>query len=85
MSRVLNDVGMIRQSLPAFVQILRQILTMGGLLFVVFQQNFELACWALFVLPLAGYPFALFSRSLRRYGRRNAEVMAVFPACCRNF
>ncbi len=76
MSRVLNDVGMIRQSLPAFVQILRQILTMGGLLFVVFQQNFELACWALFVLPLAGYPFALFSRSLRRYGRRNAEVMA---------
>lgn len=76
MSHVLNDVGMIRQSLPAFVQILRQLLTMGGLLFVVFQQNFELACWALFVLPLAGYPFALFSRALRRYGRKNAQVMA---------
>ncbi len=76
MSRILNDVGMIRQSLPAFVQILRQILTMGSLLFVVFQQNFELACWALCVLPLAGYPFILFSHSLRKYGSKNAEVMA---------
>lgn len=76
MSRVINDVGMIRQSLPAFVQILRQVLTMAGLLFVVFDQNFKLACWALVVLPLAGFPFALFSRALRRYGRRNAEITA---------
>ncbi|MEG2004815.1 MAG: ABC transporter transmembrane domain-containing protein [Bilophila sp.] len=76
MSRVINDVGMIRQSLPAFVQILRQVLTMAGLLFVVFDQNFKLACWALVVLPLAGFPFAMFSRALRRYGRRNAEITA---------
>lgn len=76
MSRVINDVGMIRQSLPAFVQIVRQVLTMGGLLVVVFEQNFRLACWALVVLPLAGFPFAMFSRALRRYGRRNAEVTA---------
>ena len=76
MSRVINDVGMIRQSLPSFVQIVRQIITMGGLLFVVFQQNFELACWALVVLPVAGFPFAMFSRALRRYGRKNAEVTA---------
>lgn len=76
MSRVINDVGMIRQSLPAFVQILRQVLTMTGLLFVVFNQNFKLACWALVVLPLAGFPFAMFSRALRRYGRRNAEITA---------
>lgn len=76
MSRVINDVGMIRQSLPAFVQIVRQVLTMGGLLVVVFEQNFHLACWALVVLPLAGFPFAMFSRALRRYGRRNAEVTA---------
>ncbi|MDD6088080.1 MAG: ABC transporter transmembrane domain-containing protein [Desulfovibrionaceae bacterium] len=76
MSRVINDVAMIRQSLPAFVQILRQILTMLGLLFVVFEQNFNLACWALVVLPLAGVPFAIFSRALRRYGRKTAEVTA---------
>lgn len=76
MSRIINDVGMIRQSLPAVVQILRQSLTMLGLLVVVFQQNFELACWALLVLPLAGFPIILFSRALRRYGRRNAEANA---------
>lgn len=76
MSRVINDVGMIRQSLPAFIQIIRQVITMISLLYVVFQQNFELACWALVVLPVAGFPLSLFSRALRRYGRKNAEVNA---------
>ncbi len=76
MSRVINDVGMIRQSLPAFIQIIRQVITMISLLYVVFEQNFELACWALVVLPIAGFPLSLFSRALRRYGRKNAEVNA---------
>ena len=76
MSRVINDVGMIRQSLPAFIQIIRQVITMISLLYVVFQQNFELACWAIIVLPVAGFPLSLFSRALRRYGRKNAEVNA---------
>ena len=76
MSRVINDVGMIRQSLPAFIQIIRQVITMIGLLYVVFQQNFELACWAMIVLPVAAFPLSLFSRALRRYGRKNAEVNA---------
>ena len=64
MSRVINDVGMIRQSLPAFIQIIRQVITMISLLYVVFQQNFELACWAIIVLPVAGFPLSLFSRAL---------------------
>jgi len=76
MARILNDVMMIRQSLPAFVQMIRQILTMIGLIVVVFHQNWELACWALVVLPLAGAPFVGFSRALRRFGRRNAQVNA---------
>ena len=49
---------------------------MISLLYVVFQQNFELACWAIIVLPVAGFPLSLFSRALRRYGRKNAEVNA---------
>ncbi len=76
MARILNDVMMIRQSLPAFVQMVRQTLTMAGLIVVVFQQNWRLACWALVVLPLAGAPFIWFSRALRRFGRRNAQVNA---------
>ena len=71
-----TSVGMIRQSLPAFIQIIRQVITMISLLYVVFQQNFELACWAIIVLPVAGFPLSLFSRALRRYGRKNAEVNA---------
>lgn len=76
MSRVINDVSLIRESLPAFVQMIRQVLTMLGLLIVVFSQDFKLACWALVVLPLAGWPFISFSRSLRRYGRKGAEIVA---------
>lgn len=76
MSRVINDVGMIRQSLPAFIQIIRQVITMLSLLYVVFEQNFRLACWAMVVLPVAAFPLSLFSRALRRYGRKNAEVNA---------
>ncbi len=76
MSRILNDVLMIRQSLPAFVQVVRQSITMIGLICVVFYQNFELALWAIVVLPIAGAPFVMFSRALRRYGKRNAETLA---------
>ena len=76
MARILNDVMMIRQSLPAFVQLVRQVLTMVGLLAVVFQQNAHLALQAFVVLPLAGLPFIWFSRKLRKYGRRSAEISA---------
>lgn len=76
MSRVINDVSLIRESLPAFIQMLRQVLTMLGLLIVVFSQDFTLACGAMIVLPLAGWPFISFSRSLRRYGRKGAEIVA---------
>lgn len=76
MSYVINDVGMIRQSLPAIIQAVRQFLTIGGLLYVVFTQNFSLACWALLVLPIAAFPFVMFSVALRRYGRRSAEIIA---------
>lgn len=76
MARILNDVVMIRQSLPAFIQMIRQILTMLGLLAVVFQQNAELALQAFVVLPIAALPFVWFSRKLRSYGRRSAEIAA---------
>ena len=80
MSRIINDVNMISSSLTAFVQMFRQILTVAGLIGVVFYQNFELACWAMVVLPIAAAPVVTFSRALRRYGRRGAEVNAEFSA-----
>jgi len=80
MSRVINDVNMISSSLTAFVQMFRQILTVVSLIFVVFYQNFELACGAMVVLPLVALPIVSFSRALRRYGRKGAEVNADFSA-----
>lgn len=78
MSHVINDVGTMQASLPACITIIRQSLTMLCLIGVVFYQNFELACWALIVLPVAGGPLVWFSRKLRRYGRKNAEINASF-------
>jgi subfamily B ATP-binding cassette protein MsbA len=53
MSRIINDVLLIRMSLPAVIMLVRQVLTMAGLLFVIFYRDWRLACWAMLVLPLA--------------------------------
>ncbi|MGX9365633.1 lipid A export permease/ATP-binding protein MsbA [Desulfoplanes sp. PS50] len=71
MSRILNDVTQIRSSLPSIVMLIRQILTMIGLLVVVFYRDPYLACFAVLVLPLAVYPFVYFGKKLRKLGRKN--------------
>ena len=76
MSRILNDVNMMRMSLPALVMVSRQILTMIGLIAVAFIKDSFLAFWAVLVLPLAFYPFFFFARKLRKYGRRNQSKIA---------
>lgn len=76
MSRIINDVLLIRMSLPAVVMVVRQILTMVGLIGVVFYRDWRLACWAMLVLPLAIYPFFFFARKLRKYSRRNQSQLA---------
>ena len=78
MSHITNDVGVMQASLPACITIVRQILTMGSLMGVVFYQNATLAMWAIIVLPVAGLPLVWFSRRLRRYGRRNQQFNADF-------
>ncbi|MDR2077329.1 MAG: ATP-binding cassette domain-containing protein [Desulfovibrio sp.] len=71
MSRIINDVVAIRSSMPALVMIIRQIVTLGSLLAVVFYQDAWLAFWAIIVLPLAFFPFWYFSRRLRELSRKN--------------
>jgi subfamily B ATP-binding cassette protein MsbA len=76
MSRILNDVTEIRRSLPAVVMLVRQVLTMVGLLVVVFWRDPYLASFAVLVLPLAIYPFIYFGRKLRRLGRKNQAKLS---------
>ena len=76
MSRITNDVATIRSSLPAVVSMLREAMTMAGLLGVVFYQNWQLAIWAVLVLPLGFYPFIYLGRKLRKLGKKSQITMA---------
>jgi subfamily B ATP-binding cassette protein MsbA len=71
MSRVLGDVGGVGGTVPALIMIVRETLTVIGLIGVVLWQDAYLAFWALLVLPLAVYPFFYFGNKLRRIGREN--------------
>jgi subfamily B ATP-binding cassette protein MsbA len=71
MSRIINDVVAIRASMPALVMMIRQVITLGSLLVVVFYQDAWLAFWAIIVLPLAFFPFWYFSKRLRELSRKN--------------
>ncbi|MFO7818258.1 MAG: ABC transporter transmembrane domain-containing protein, partial [Desulfovibrionales bacterium] len=71
MARILNDVTEVRSSLPALVRISREVLTMIGLLGVVFYRDPFLAAIAVFALPVTLYPFYYFGRKIRKLSRRN--------------
>ncbi len=76
MSRILGDVGGIRESVPHMVMAVREVLKMIGLIGVVIYQDAYLAFWALIVLPLVIYPFVYFGKRLRKLGRRLAVQAA---------
>jgi subfamily B ATP-binding cassette protein MsbA len=76
MSYVINDVTAIRNSLPSFVMLVRQVLTMLGLIGVVIWQDAYLAGWAILVMPIAVFPFYFFGRKLRKIGRRTQKTLA---------
>jgi ATP-binding cassette, subfamily B, bacterial MsbA len=76
MSRILNDVTDIRSSLPSIVQFFSQVVTMVGLLGVVFYRDPFLATLAVLVLPLSFYPFFYFGKKLRKLSRKNQAKIA---------
>lgn len=80
MSRILNDVTTVRTSLPSMVMLVREALTMIGLVGVVFYRDPAMATLAVVVLPLAAYPFFYFGRKLRQLGRTNQARLADISA-----
>jgi subfamily B ATP-binding cassette protein MsbA len=70
MSRVLNDVGLIRSSLPSMVMLTREFFSVVGLAVYVFWLDWRLAFWGTIVLPAALYPFIYYSKRMRKLGRR---------------
>jgi subfamily B ATP-binding cassette protein MsbA len=76
MSRIIQDVILIRSSLPSVVMMARELITMVALIGVVFYQDWYLAIWAVLVLPVAILPIAFFGRKLRKLGRKNQVKLA---------
>jgi len=76
MSRIINDVNLIKNSVPQIVSLIKELFTIVGLTFVAFYRDPYLATWALVVLPLAVYPIVYFGRKLRKLGRKNQEKIA---------
>jgi len=76
MSRIINDVNLLRNSVPEIVNLAKQFFTVIGLTFVAFYRDPYLATWAIVVLPIALYPIVYFGRKLRKLGRKNQEKIA---------
>lgn len=76
MSRILNDVVEIRNSVPSLVMLIREIFEVAGLIGVVFYQDAELAFYAVVVVPIAAYPLVYFGKKLRKLGRKSQAGVA---------
>ncbi len=77
MSRVTNDVSIIKGMVSTAVTgALRDCFTIVALIFVIFYRDWELAIYALVILPLAFYPVYIFGRRVRRVSTGCQECMA---------
>jgi len=76
MSRVINDVVLIRASLPALVMLIRQVFTVAFLIGVAFYQDSFLAFWAIIVMPVAFFPFVYFGRRMRKLSGKGQAKLA---------
>ncbi|MDH4101527.1 MAG: ABC transporter transmembrane domain-containing protein, partial [Nitrospirota bacterium] len=76
-SRVTNDVGTMQMAIAGRSKdLLRESMTVVGLLFVVFFQKWDLAIISVLVLPLAVYPVISFGRKLRKLSKKWQGKMA---------
>ncbi len=75
-SRLINDVNLLRGALSgAVTSLLRDFFTIVGLVFVVFYRNWQLACIAMLVLPVAVYPIVAFGRKFFKFSTRSQETI----------
>lgn len=75
-SRITNDVNMMQTSVPTLVSVIRDILSVVGLIIVIFVMNYKMALLAIIVYPVFIHPFTLLSKRIRRYSKKGQEEMA---------
>lgn len=77
MSRITNDVNEIQNAVTrGFTGLIRDSLSVVGLIFIVFYQDWKLATIAILILPLAIYPLFRFGSKLRKLATKGQETMA---------
>ena len=76
MSRIVNDINLIRNSVPEVIMLFRHVLTMLALIFVAFYRDPFLSSWAIVILPLALGPVVYFGRKMRKLAKRNQAKLA---------
>jgi subfamily B ATP-binding cassette protein MsbA len=81
MSRIINDVNFVKDMVSTTITgSLRDCFTIVGLIFVIFYQIWQLATFAILILPIAFLPIIYFGRRVRRTSTGCQEVMAEISA-----
>lgn len=77
MSRVTSDVDKIQQAVSGSMgDFIREFLVLLSLLLYIFYTDWRLAIVAFVITPLAALPLAIFSRKLKKRGKRSQAKMA---------
>lgn len=75
MSRITNDINLVQSSIPTIISMFRAVLTMVGLIGVIFYMNYQLALIALVLYPIFIFPLSIISKKLRKYSHLGQERM----------
>jgi subfamily B ATP-binding cassette protein MsbA len=77
MARITNDVNSIQGAVSnAVTGMVRDVFKAIALVGVLFYKDWFMALFALFIFPLAAFPFLRFGRRLRKISKRTLETMA---------
>ncbi|MBI5375892.1 MAG: lipid A export permease/ATP-binding protein MsbA [Candidatus Schekmanbacteria bacterium] len=77
MSRITNDTKELSQVAADIIpELLRQIFTLFGLVGVLFYQDWQLACIAVFVLPFVGLLMNTFGKKIKKISKKSLENTA---------
>ncbi|WP_022668166.1 ABC transporter transmembrane domain-containing protein [Desulfospira joergensenii] len=77
MSRITNDVNIVKGMVStAVINVFKDFFSVIAFLCVIFYRDWQLACGAFLVLPLAFYPILIFGRRVRRFSTGTQETMA---------
>lgn len=77
MSRLTNDVDKIQEAVSgSMADLIREIFILFALLVYIFITDWQLALFSFVIAPMAVIPLAIFSRKLKKRGKRNQINMA---------